>query len=65
MGIKYGDIEDASGQALPASGSIKYSDIQDEPAAAPEPRMVEMPMIGPGGEATGQTEMVETKEPRL
>lgn len=64
MGIKYGDIEEASGQALPASGSIKYSDIQDEPAAPPEPQMVEMPAAGPLGEPMGTREMVEVKKPK-
>jgi hypothetical protein len=59
MGISYASEDE---QAPAPSGGIKYG--EEEPTAAPAPKMVEMPVTGPGGEATGQTEMVETKEQR-
>ena len=59
MGISYASEDE---QASIPSGGIKYG--EEEPTAAPAPKMVEMPVTGPGGEATGQTEMIETKEQR-
>jgi len=59
MGISYASEDE---QAAPPSGGINYGD--EEPVAALEPKMIEVPVTGPGGEATGHTEMVEAKEPK-
>jgi hypothetical protein len=61
-GFTYGqDMFDASPNA--SSEPFQYGMAEEKPAQ-PSTNSFEMPIIGPGGESTGYTEMVEAKEPK-